>query len=667
MELSTVLPGVTKRFLALLLILSSCVPAYGSLSGELRKWHKITLGFEGPQTSETASLNPFTDYRLDVTFTHQVTGTTRTIPGYYACDGNAANSGATSGKIWLAHYAPDQVGTWKWQVSFTTGSNVAQNGGGSSAGFFDNASGSFDVIKTNKVGRDHRGKGLLQYVGEHHLQFAETKEWFVKAGADSPENFLAYEDFDNTPNFNELRKTWAPHIQDYRTGNPSWAGGKVKGIIGAINYLAEKGMNAFSFLTMNIEGDDQNIFPYISDSPGNDRLRIDVSKMAQWEVLFEHADTMGLNLHFKTQEIENSQLLDGGALGNERKLYYRELVARFSHHLALTWNIGEENTNTVEERKAFADYIKQIDSYQHHVVIHNNFKAHQATYAPLLGYPTYDGVSLQSSPSTIFNDTLEWRTRSADAGHKWVVANDEQNPAKDGVKPDANDPAHDVIRQDVLWANIMAGGAGVEYYFGYSFDNSDLTCQDFRSRSNMWDQSRYALEFFSKFDVPFWDMENANARVSDGNWCLAHPDDKALVVYLKKGGATLINLSGDKSTSYTVQWYDPRNGGDLMSGSSSNVTGGSNRNLGNAPTAVANKDWVVLIRHVNGPSPTGSRATDAPTPKPTAAPTPRPTAKPTAYSPTALVGVVGFTLVTALISILSKAKISLIFPLLVQC
>jgi hypothetical protein len=45
---------------------------------------------------------------------------------------------------------------------------------------------------------------------------------------------------------------------------------------------------------------------------------------------------MGLNLHFKTQEIENSQLLDGGVLGNERKLYYRELVARFSHHLALT-------------------------------------------------------------------------------------------------------------------------------------------------------------------------------------------------------------------------------------------------------------------------------------------------------------------------------------------
>ena len=33
----------------------------------------------------------------------------------------------------------------------------------------------------------------------------------------------------------------------------------------------------------------------------------------------------------KTQEHENDNLLDGGKLGNERMLYYRELVARFGH------------------------------------------------------------------------------------------------------------------------------------------------------------------------------------------------------------------------------------------------------------------------------------------------------------------------------------------------
>lgn len=262
-------------------------------------------------------------------------------------------------------------------------------------------------------------------------------------------------------------------------------------------------------------------------------------------------------------------------------------------------------------------------------MIHNNFKDHQAIYSPLLGYPTYDGVSLQSDPSTIFDDTLEWRTRSANAGHKWVVANDEQSPAKVGVMPDTDDPDHDQIRQDVLWANIMAGGAGVEYYFGYSFDNNDLTCEDFRSRSNMWDQSRYALEFFSKFDVPFWEMENGNDRVSDQNWCLAHPDGKVLVVYWKNGAQVSVDLVGDKSTSYTVHWYDPRNGGDLQSGSISNVSGGRNRKLGDAPTTERNKDWIILLRNENRSSSSALRVTDPPTPKPTAAQTSRPTASPT--------------------------------------
>ena len=62
---------------------------------------------------------------------------------------------------------------------------------------------------------------------------------------------------------------------------------------------------------------------------------MDVSKLAQWEIVFEHADKKGLFLHFKMQERENSFLLDGGELGTERKLYYREPIARFGHHLSL--------------------------------------------------------------------------------------------------------------------------------------------------------------------------------------------------------------------------------------------------------------------------------------------------------------------------------------------
>ncbi|MHC4252066.1 MAG: DUF5060 domain-containing protein, partial [Planctomycetota bacterium] len=373
-------------------------PAGVELSGELKAWHKVTLTFDGPSTSESASTNPFTDYRLNVTFTKG--GTTYVVPGYYCADGDAAESSATGGSKWRCHFAPDDAGTWNYSVSFRTGSNVATNSGasaGSSAGYVDGVSGSFAVGPTDKSGRDHRGKGRLEYVGKHHLQFAGTGEYFLKQGADSPENFLAYADFDG--NFksdgtkDDLIKTWSSHVGDWQSGDPTWKGGKGKGIIGAINYLASEGMNAFSFLPMNINGDDKNVFPYTSYS---ERYRMDCSKLDQWEIVFEHADTIGLYLHFKTQETENDQLLDGGALGNQRKLYYRELIARFSHHLALNWNLGEENTNTDAQRKAFAQYFHDNDPYRHNVVVHTYPGQQESVYRPMLGSASkLTGVSIQ--------------------------------------------------------------------------------------------------------------------------------------------------------------------------------------------------------------------------------------------------------------------------------
>jgi hypothetical protein len=267
----------------------------------------------------------------------------------------------------------------------------------------------------------------------------------------SPENFLAYNEFDNTPNFGNYRKSWAPHQQHYNAStDPSWRNGKGTGIIGAINYLSNQGVNAFSFLTMNINGDDQNVYPYLTNT--NFR-RMDVSKLAQWEIVFEHADRMGMFMHFKLAETENDHLLDGGELGIERKLYYRELIARFGHHLALNWNLAEEITNPVPNIKMFTDYFKEIDPYQHIVVAHT--PSNSQIYTQLIGYPTFDGPSLQTNPHNVFNNTLQWVQASATAGHSWIVTNDEQNSARDGVVPDSVDPNHDIIRQQALWGNIM--------------------------------------------------------------------------------------------------------------------------------------------------------------------------------------------------------------------
>ena len=306
---------------------------------------------------------------------------------------------------------------------------------------------------------------------------------------------------------------------------------------------------------------------------------------------------MGMFLHFKTQETENDQLLDDGELGLERRLYYRELIARFGHHLALNWNLGEENTNTAAQQMSFSDFFKEIDPYHHPVVIHTFPLQHELVYRTLLGHGTFDGVSLQAHPNTIHKDTLKWVKESAAAGRKWVVANDEQNPPRKGVLPDANDPLHDSIRQKVLWGNIMAGGAGVEYYFGYNFDNSDLTCEDFRTRDVMWDQSRFALEFFRENAVPFWNMTNANEIVSGGaNQALLDPDGSIVVVYFKKEMNATVDLSRFPETSYSIQWYDPRTGGALFEGQETSVVSDSPFLIERPSGSDILEDWVLLLR-----------------------------------------------------------------------
>ena len=61
-------------------------------------------------------------------------------------------------------------------------------------------------------------------------------------GTNSPENFLAFADIDSTYSYDSEKrylKTWEPHVKDWKDGDPTWQNGKGKGIIGALNYLAD--------------------------------------------------------------------------------------------------------------------------------------------------------------------------------------------------------------------------------------------------------------------------------------------------------------------------------------------------------------------------------------------------------------------------------------------
>ena len=574
-----------------------------AVGGELKQWHKVTLTQDGPFAHEQDNApNPFIDYRMTVTFQHESGSPKYTVPGYFAADGDAAETSAESGIKWRAHLSPGKTGKWSYRVSFVKGRQVAVSAAlGAPVAGCDGKSGAFAIEPTDKTGRDLRSKGRLQYVGKHHLRFAGNGEYFLKCGADAPENFLAYRDFDgpfkSDGHKDNLIKTWQPHVKDWRKGDPTWKKGKGKGIIGAVNYLASEGLNAFSFLPMNIAGDDRNVFPYTSY---NEREHLDCSRMDQWAIVFEHGTKMGMYLHFKTQETENELLLDKGDLGPHRKLYYRELIARFAHNLALNWNLGEEINNASHKQKvAWANYFRTHDPYRHNIVIHN------------MGNPHYDlmgdasaltGFSLQTNRpdfSQVHARTLDYIKRSVKAGKPWVVACDEPGDASHSLRPDNDAGAsHTDARKNALWGNILAGGAGLEFYFGYKHAHSDLTCQDYRSRDKFWDYCRYALEFFSDNKIPFWEMTNADAltgptRKNNRTYCLAKPGEIYLV-YLTGGGPAKLDLGKTKG-SFKVQWFNPRQGGKLQSGLVKQVSGGRMADTGQPPTD-RDKDWLAVIR-----------------------------------------------------------------------
>jgi hypothetical protein len=382
-----------------------------TISGELKQWHKVTLALNGPFAHEQDNEpNPFTDLAFNVTFTHESGAPSYVVPGYFAADGKAANSSAESGTTWLAHLSPDKTGGWTYRVNFTNGKNEAVNGKGDVLKPFDGQTGKFVIAASDKSGRDFRSKGRLNYVGGHYLQFAGSKEYFLKAGPDSPETLLAFADFDNTLTMesNVPVKTWAPHAGDWKAGDPTWKDGKGKNLIGALNYLAGKGVNAFSFLTYNAAGDGDNVWPF---TDRDDKLHYDCSKLDQWGIVFDHATRNGLYLHFKLQENEldderlgmnrkpgkKPQALDGGKLGTERKLYCRELIARFGHALALNWNIGEENTQSSEEVRDMVKYLHDTDPYDHHIVLHTFPPQMDEVYRPLLGDKSLlTGISMQT-------------------------------------------------------------------------------------------------------------------------------------------------------------------------------------------------------------------------------------------------------------------------------
>jgi hypothetical protein len=198
---------------------------------------------------------------------------------------------------------------------------------------------------------------------------------------------------------------------------------------------------------------------------------------------------------------------------------------------------------------------------------------------------------------------VKWTRASADAGKPWVVAFDEPGDATFGMPPDDDYPGMaklrsgkeagkiptvDDIRKYTLWGTLLAGGQGVEYYFGYRLPQNDLLCEDWRSRDQSWDYARIALDFFQDNKIPFHDMKSSDELVGGKDregpvYCFAKSPEIHLV-YLTGGGGCEIALPG--KSAFRIAWFNPRTG-EL----------GKPRKLdSNRLRAPDKNDWLAVIR-----------------------------------------------------------------------
>ncbi|MFK7790094.1 MAG: DUF5060 domain-containing protein [Phycisphaeraceae bacterium] len=611
--------------------------ALPTLAQDVSKCHTYELDFNGPTTSESAVTNPFTDYRLNVTFQHADTGTTYVVPGFYDGDGN----GGGAGDVWRTRFTPDQVGQWSYTTSFRTGNNVAVdlNANAGTATAFDGSTGGFSVgaLDTNAPGFLSRGR--LEYVGGHYLKFRDGG-YFLKGGADSPENLLGYSGFDNTPNF---KHQYAPHAGDWNVGDPNWTNEASNGgsstrtgqnLIGALNYLGEKQVNSVYFLPMNIGGDGKDTYPYqspinVNGSASNDNTRFDVSKLAQWEIALAHAQAQGINLNVVLNEAEtaNKLELDNATLGNERKLFYREMIARFGHHNALQWNISEEynrsrngdgelSPNTVKE---FAQYIQDLDPYDHGISVHNgnygdwpnNTKfpdqhtdlpgpGQRAEWEPFFGDARFSLTSYQNYNERGIGDEVEYlRQRSIDKGRPISIMVDE--PESLSVL------TADQVRKEMIWDIYLSGG-GVEWFVR----NEDQSLEDFRKYEDVWEQTAHARTFLQD-NTQFWLMDPHDELLVGEDSDFGGAEVFAILgqqyaFYLpdgsnddNNGDAPTLDLTDYDGDVFTLRWFNPRTGEFV--GEDVTLNGGELASLGYTPDGFQDtNDWAGLVTVVPEPS-----------------------------------------------------------------
>ena len=118
-----------------------------------------------------------------------------------------------------------------------------------------------------------------------------------------------------------------------------------------------------------------------------------------------------------------------------------------------------------------------------------------------------------------------------------------------------------------------------------------MACEDFRSRENWFKQSTLATQFVGQY--PLEEMTCQDELVNaEGAYCLAKTGE-VYIVYLPAGTQNA-TLQVDTERPLSLEWFNPREGGEVRQGSITSLEGKGLKSLGHPP-ADPQKDWVVVV------------------------------------------------------------------------
>lgn len=457
-------------------------------------WSLVELTFDGPRFSDVNDQNNPFKIELDVRFVSP-SGEEYFVPGFYQGDGQ----GGMVGNVWQVRFTPDKTGNWSFLSS-------------SSHVLLDGHSGTFEVIaqptcETYQAGDlpNFECLGRLIYSEDRYLQFTQGTYW-LKGGVNEPEDFLA------------------PGVT---------AGFASKEL--AIDYLARQGINSIYLLLQNIDGDKQNVWPWLGSTQMDAKRQneyFDIKRLGEWERIFDFIQNRGIVLHLVLED-------DSAWTGFNRQMYYREMVARFAHYKGLVWNISEEyNENySAEEVSRFARMMRDLDPYDHPITVHHAGSTER--WIPFMNDRNLDMTSFQTKSEPQNDLAVYWFDLVNSAQKTIPISFDETGQ----LKPDQRD-----LAREIVWS-VYLGGANYEIFTQL---NSGYPEFEFLFADQL--RARRFIEQMS-----FETMSPCNALLQPGaGYCFGNPGEN-YIIYFPKGGSWTIDLSGLSGLSEGI-WFDPRTG-----------------------------------------------------------------------------------------------------------